>query len=48
MDTRTLREEQVDPGAQGQAVPMTGLLARGFRAFQQGYHPGERDTPTVK
>lgn len=48
MDTRTLREEQVDPGAQGEAVPMTGRLASGFRAFQQGYHPGERDTPTVK
>ncbi|WP_164015773.1 hypothetical protein [Pyxidicoccus trucidator] len=48
MDTRPLREEQVDPGGQGQAVPMTGLLARSFRAFQQGYHPGERDTPTVK
>ncbi len=48
LDTRTLREEQVDPGAQGTAVPMTGLLARSFRAFRQGYHPGERYTPTVK
>ncbi|MBZ4422794.1 hypothetical protein [Myxococcus sp. RHSTA-1-4] len=48
MDTGTLREEQVDPGGQGQAVPMTGLLARSFRAFQQRRHPGERDTHTVK
>jgi hypothetical protein len=48
VDTRTLREEQVDPGGQGQAVPLTGLLARNFRAFRQHRNPGERDINTVK